>query len=834
MSELIIKIKKVLILENQRGFDNMAVVGGMDKILLTWNREAETNGNSSGILQKVLSELQEYQNIDINSRSELIKSLLAKLNQISEDLSSEKSFPREADKFSQEMEEDTSSIEPKSINLSRTLPQPEIKKNTELSNLEVRDTSKSINLDAPVTVLSGIGDSSAERLKSLDISTLGELLFHFPKRYDDYSKLKTINRLEFGEEITLIGSIKSIDTRDTKNKKFILTEAVLTDGTGFLRLIWFNQPFISRNLRPETQVVVSGKIDMYLGRLVINNPEWERLEKEHLHTNRIVPVYPLTAKVKQRWLRRILHKIVNYWVPRIKDYMPEKILSSLNMIDLSTALFQIHFPDTIENLHAARKRLAFDEIFLLQIGLLQQKQEWKSAEGQKFAISDDDYNNNISKLPFQLTNAQLKALCEIRSDLASGSPMTRLLQGDVGSGKTVIAALAAAIITKDNAQGAIMAPTSILAEQHFANFKKLLAFDTGGNILDPHEIRLLIGNTPEAERNEIHEGLLNGTIKILIGTHALIESPVNFKNLQFVVIDEQHRFGVKQRALLRSKGKNPHLLVMTATPIPRSLALTVFGDLDLSVIDEMPVGRIPIETHVIHPAERERAYRLINSQVEKGHQAFIIYPLIEQGDSEDNKAAVEEHQRLQNEVFPKLRLGLLHGRLKSEEKEKIMNNFRNGGYHILISTSVVEVGLDVPNATMMLIESANRFGLAQLHQFRGRVGRGDHKSYCILIPEDENSLQNERLSAMANTNDGFILAESDLAHRGPGDFLGTRQSGLNKLKLASITDNKLIELARKHALMVFDEDPNLSSSEHQDLRETINRFWNISTGELSL
>jgi ATP-dependent DNA helicase RecG len=412
--------------------------------------------------------------------------------------------------------------------------------------------------------------------------------------------------------------------------------------------------------------------------------------------------------------------------------------------------------------------------------------------------------------------------------------MNRLLQGDVGSGKTVVAAVAAAIINKSGVQAAIMAPTSILADQHYRNFSTMSTTpEENGDCLKPDQIRLLVSDTPEKEKQEIKEALANGYVKVLIGTHALLEDPVSFKDLQLAVIDEQHRFGVEQRAVLRSKGSNPHLLVMTATPIPRSLALTVFGDLDISLMDELPPGRQEINTHVLFARERERAYSMILSQVEAGHQAFIVYPLVEESEKSELKAATEEYERLQNEVFPKLKLGLLHGRMRPDEKDAVMLQFRNGEYQILIATTVVEVGVDIPNATVMLIEAANHFGLAQLHQLRGRVGRGESQSYCLLIPDNDDAAENERLAAMTRTNDGFILAETDLKLRGPGDFLGTRQAGYANLHMASLTDVKMIEKARTHASDLFEYDAELSLPENRLLAEALERFWGAGKGDIS-
>jgi ATP-dependent DNA helicase RecG len=431
-----------------------------------------------------------------------------------------------------------------------------------------------------------------------------------------------------------------------------------------------------------------------------------------------------------------------------------------------------------------------------------------------------------------LTDAQQKSLEDIRADLDSGQPMNRLIQGDVGSGKTVVAALGAAIVVNAGAQAAIMAPTSILAEQHYRNFTSLLASD--GGMMQQSEIRLLVGSTPEAEKEAIRQGLQDGSVKMVIGTHAVIEGPVQFKDLQFIVIDEQHRFGVEQRKELRDKGTNPHLLVMTATPIPRSLALTVFGDLDISVIDQMPEGRQPINTYVLRPQERERAFTLIRGQIKEGRQAFIVYPLIDESEKIEARAAVDDFETLSKEIFPDLKLGLLHGRMKPSEKDEVMMKFRDRQYDILVSTTVVEVGVDVPNSTVMLIEGADRFGLAQLHQLRGRVGRGGAQSYCLLIPTHEDATENERLQAMSRTNSGFELADLDLKTRGPGEFLGTRQAGFaSTLKMASITDVVLIEKARTQAQLLFERDPYLQQTEHALLAEAFERFWGEGKGDVS-
>jgi ATP-dependent DNA helicase RecG len=525
-------------------------------------------------------------------------------------------------------------------------------------------------------------------------------------------------------------------------------------------------------------------------------------------------------------------QVINYWAPQVADALPESVRQSAGLMPLGQALLNAHFPESQENLAQARARLAFDEIFYLQVGVLRQKRDWKSVEARRFEVSDEWLESRIASLPFKLTAAQQRAVEDVRTDLASGRPMNRLIQGDVGSGKTVVAAIAVAMIVQSGAQTAIMAPTSILAEQHGRNFLSLLAGENG--LLQPSQVRLLVGDTPEPEKEEIRAGLADGSIKIVIGTHSLIENPVVFQDLQLAVIDEQHRFGVEQRAALRAKGTSPHLMVMTATPIPRSLALTLYGDLDLSVIDEMPAGRQPVATHVLRPQERERAYTLIQGQIADGKQAFIIYPLIEESEKIEARAAVDDFETLDKNVFPNRKLGLLHGRMKPDEKDETMLKFRDRKYDILVSTTVVEVGVDVPNATVMLIEGADRFGLAQLHQLRGRVGRGTDQAYCLLIPTHEDAAENERLQAMAETNDGFVLAERDLHQRGPGEFLGTRQSGYTQtLQMASLTDIELIEKARIQAQAVFERDPYLTQPEHALLAETYRRFWGATNSDAS-
>ena len=851
MSSSIEKLRKFFKLEIERKFDNRAVVGGLDKILPSWEKEARMEGLDDAFIGLVKGKLAQYSPSEVSQREAILNELLEDLAQQSPPvqqtpISRQTTEARRRSGTGSHTNPPHSATNPprSATNPPRSATNPphsatnppRSATNPPLSVSSISNIEPTTGLNAPLTVIQGVGSKYFQALKKLGLYTLGDLLYYIPRRYDDYSELKTINRIAYQDEITIIASVYSITTRPVRGGKMKLTEAVVTDGTGFLRLTWFNQPWLDKNYPVGTQLVISGKVDMYLGRLMISNPDCELLEQEHLHTNRIVPIYPLTEKITQKWIRRVMYETVMYWAPRVFDPIPIPIRQEASVPSLQEALLQVHFPDSMDRLDQAKYRLAFDEIFMLQLGVLSQKRNWQALQAEKYEVTDEWLEQITSQLPYALTGAQQKALQDIRQDLVGGHPMNRLIQGDVGSGKTVVAFLAASMVTQHNAQAAIMAPTSILAEQHFRGLSRIFVqSDENPNALyREEEVALLIGSTPEKDRQSISERLADGTIKIIIGTHALLEDPVVFKNLQFVVVDEQHRFGVQQRAILREKGHNPHLLVMTATPIPRSLALTVYGDLDLSVMDEMPAGRQPIETFILSPLERNRGHQFIISHAREGHQAFIIYPLVESSDeSNQDKAAVDEFEKLQTEVFSNFRLGLLHGRMKPSEKDEVMQAFNRGEIDILISTSVVEVGVDVPNATVMLIEGANRFGLAQLHQFRGRVGRGDHKSYCLLIPETDDALENERLKAMVETNDGFVLAEKDLQQRGPGTFLGTRQSGFTALKFGDITDVRLIEKARNLAKKVFEMDPELSQPQHKELNTLCHVFWQEGKGDIS-
>ena len=828
------KLRKFFRLEHGNKYDNTAVIGGLASMLDYWEGEARAEGVNEEVIQAVVARLRSYEKLSPEGRAESLKGLWKRIGEtypeVSQKPKGQNQSPRPA-----RSERERQPTRPEEGQPQR---QPSQRKPRQAPSSKFDSTAGAKHsqtpaaLEADLTVLQGVGPKNAESLEKLGMRTLGDMLYNFPRRYEDYTLLKPIQELNYNDVVTVLGSIQSIHSRPIRGGKHNIIEVIIADGTGSLRLSFFNQPWLMNRLKQGDMISVSGKIDQYLGRIVMNSPDWEFVEMESLHTNRIVPIYSLTERITQKWLRNQMKQVVTYWAPAVVDALPDAVKREARLVSLGEALTQIHFPDSQDRLKFARERLAFDEIFYLQMGVLRQKRDWQSVEGRRFTVSDEWLDARLGALPFTLTSAQQDALNDIRRDLDSGRPMNRLLQGDVGSGKTVIAALGASMVVENGAQAAIMAPTSILAEQHYRNFTNLLAGEKG--FLQESEIRLLVGNTPESEKEAIRQGLADGSIKIIIGTHAVIEPDVQFKDLQFVVIDEQHRFGVEQRAELRSKGTNPHLLVMTATPIPRSLALTVFGDLDISVMDVMPAGRQTIATHVLRPQERERAYTMIRAQVERGSQAFIVYPLIEESEKIDARAAVDDFETLSKEVFHDLKLGLLHGRMKPGEKDEVMYKFRDREFDILVSTTVIEVGVDVPNSTLMLIEGADRFGLAQLHQLRGRVGRGSKQSTCLLIPTHEDATENDRLQAMVTTNNGFELADLDLKLRGPGEFLGTRQAGFaSSLKMASITDVALIEKAREQAQTLFEKDPYLKQPEHNLLAETFERFWKSTAGDVS-
>ena len=682
-------------------------------------------------------------------------------------------------------------------------------------------------LSAPVIRLPGVGPVFAQKLSKLDVETVRDLLYLLPFRYNDLSQLRTIDKLKNGEEVTVIGTIWDVRSRDIGNDRKLVTARV-GDGTGEMQMTWFN-PWIEKQLRVGQAYSFGGKIETYRSSLTMKSPEFEPLDRNLLSTGRLSPVYPLTEGLSVRWLRGVIKQVLDEWGDELPDFLPPALRERYGLMTLPDAITQIHFPDNHEQLASAHRRLSFDEFLVLQLGVLAARQRFQGAPARSLQAAEESVRPFLETLPFELTAAQRRALDEIAADVRCTRPMGRLLQGDVGSGKTAVAAAALWLAVVDGSQGAIMAPTEILAEQHARSFGKMFAGLTDPNTGEAVRVVLLTGSMSSSEREEALAALANGEAHIAIGTHALIQKGVEFRDLAVTVVDEQHRFGVEQRAALRQKGMQPHMLVMSATPIPRSLALTLYGDLDVSVIDEMPAGRTPIRTKWLTSSQRERAYGFVRRQVQEGRQAFIVYPLVEESQVSEARAAVEEHARLSTTIFPDLQVGLLHGRMKGDEKDAVMRAFGAGDVQVLVATSVVEVGIDVPNATVIMIEGAERFGLAQLHQFRGRVGRGEYPSYCILISDVAEGDGVQRLQALENNTDGFALAQIDLDLRGPGDFLGTRQSGLPPLQTAQLSDLRTLEDARAAAKSLFEVDPELSQPEHAALAGQVAAFWRGSS-----
>lgn len=680
-----------------------------------------------------------------------------------------------------------------------------------------------LSLSTPTGKLSGVGEKYLKLLKSVGIKNIHDLLFYFPRRYDDFSKIIPIAGVKEEETITIKGQVWQIKNQRSKIKRKFLTLATLADKTGTIETIWYNQQFLTKNIKNKDEVILSGKAIRSKNKIILQNPTYEVIRnkekglKETTHVGRIVPVYAETEGLTSRWLRFKIKPLLHL-TDKIKDYLPTEIIKSKDLVVLSEAIEQVHFPSDKESLKKARHRLAFDELFLIQLSNLKQKLAWQKGIGIPVKFDQQLIKSYVSSLPFKLTNAQRKAAWEIFTDIEKRIPMNRLLEGDVGSGKTVVATLAILQTAKCGYQTAYMAPTEILTQQHYKTISHLLKpFGV--------KIALLLGGAKTQEKIKIIKDIKEGKINLVIGTHALIQEHIRFPRLAFAIIDEQHRFGVEQRSALRKKMEAdfyPHLLTMTATPIPRTLALALYGDLDLSIISEMPPGRQKVVTKVIRPLERKKAYSFIKNEVEKEHRVFVVCPLIEESDYLGVKSVKKEYENLSKKIFPDLKIAMLHGKMKGQEKDQIMEDFKQGKHNILVSTSVVEVGIDVPDATVMMIEGAERFGLAQLHQFRGRVGRGRHKSYCFLFTESPSRNTYKRLYALVRSQNGFELAEKDLAIRGPGEIYGFRQHGLPDLKMASLTDLGLIKEAQAEVESLLQSDPELKN--HQALAYELTKF----------
>lgn len=821
----IIQLGKCLAAEAQSGYLD-SVKGGLECFLADW--AAQANGSShEPAVQAALLRLSGYGVLDPAERKERLDESLAQLRALfaKERASAAKSGGKSA--------------KPKPA------PPP-------------------LTLDAPLGIVPGIGPSLSKAFARLEVRTVEDLLYHFPHRYDDYSSRKTIAELVVGETETIVGELaesKSFTTRSMLGG----VNLTLRDETGTLAITFFGQKWLVNQIKVGERIVVSGKVTAFNGRLQMNGPKWEPYREDALiHAGRLVPVHPLTKGMYERNARTTIKKVIDLAVPLVREYLPDEVRERAKLVPLAHALDQIHFPDSQQQLALARYRLGFDEFLCIQLGVLQRKQLWQGVPGYKLTIHQDVHADFQSKLPFEFTGAQRRALDEIFADIQRPVPMARLVQGDVGSGKTVVAAAALLQAIANGFQGALMAPTEILAEQHYRGLKQVLgqvrvprdAKDLAehsnewkqrvepGQLQRMAELKRLLGMTDEEdmegagvrvalltgslktkERKRVLESIAQGEVDLVIGTHALIQESVQYNSLGLVVIDEQHRFGVEQRERLKGKGHHPHLLVMTATPIPRTLALSIYGDLDASVIDERPPGRQPIKTRWIQQAEVAKAHKHIRKEIEAGRQAFVICPLVEESDKLELASAVETQEYLQHEVFRDLRIGLVHGRMTQIEKDEVMTAFRDRHFDILVATAVVEVGIDVPNATTILILGAERFGLAQLHQFRGRVGRGQHQSFCIVVSDVDNEVTEQRLRALEESEDGFVLADVDLKLRGPGEFFGRRQSGTPDLKMARLGDTRLLHAARLEAERILQSDPALASPEHALLKAKVNLFW---------
>ncbi len=844
--EQIIQLGRLLAEEQRQGCQNSVVDGGLDRFLEQWRAEAD-GALEDAAVRKALALLAAYGEQSLTLRQERLDRALHGLRSLFRKPTGQPRFaaddpPPEKDR-----------------------PAPRQKRQR---SAPPADTAASaVQPDTPINALPDVNRSTATAFKRLGLQTVEDLLYHFPHRYDDYTSQKQIADLQVGAVETVVAKVRDARTFAMKNGRSAV-ELQVFDESGFLKVVFFGAShWMLKKFSFGYEMVLSGKVTAFQGTRQMNNPDWEPFSQDELlHTGRLVPVHPLTKGLHERNARTIIKRVVDQMAPRMPDHLPDNVREHAGLMPLAEALAQMHFPDSQEQLYRARTRLGFDEFLLIQLGVVRRRLRWQGEMGYPLVWHEQVHADLLAQLPFALTGAQTRSLEEIFADMQRPVPMARLLQGDVGSGKTVVAAAALLQAIANGFQGALMAPTEILAEQHYKGLRKLLggvrvprdqqraASEQGSGDdwqarLDTEEqarldeIRRVLNMTPEddldgqgvrvalltgslgaKERRRVLEGIANGEVDLVIGTHALITEGVKYQSLGLVCIDEQHRFGVQQREQLKQKGFHPHMLVMTATPIPRTLTLTIYGELDTSLLDELPPGRQEIRTRWITRVERHKAYKHVRKEIEKGRQVFVICPLVEESEKLDLPSAEEMYAELQ-QVFADARVGLIHGRLISREKDLVMRAFRDHEFDILVATAVVEVGIDVPNATTIVIEGAERFGLAQLHQFRGRVGRGIHQSYCILVSDVENEVTQQRLEAMERTRDGFELAEVDLQLRGPGEFFGKRQSGTPDLKVARLADTPLLVAARREAQAILDHDPELARAEHALLRQKVDAFW---------
>ena len=836
----------ILSLETSRGFDNTAVMGGLDRFRERWRAEMSPLAAGDPDSQFLLH--YDYARMDVDQRQRWIQRWQSVIGVEVAD----NSLPPPARSG---VRQDHQPAVPDRAGEGRRqgVPGTNANRATRKSRPAFGIPPDGLSVDEPVTRLRGADARTAERLARLDVLTVRDLLYLFPRRHDDFSEVLRISDVVPGRECTVVAEVweSRVVAQGPKGRRKD-TEAVLGDETGNIRAVWFGQQYVARTLRQGSRVAISGKPEVFRGQPVFNSPAVHPVDSEaaDIHTGRIVPVYPLTEGLRLPALRNLTWQALHNWLGGVEETLPDDLLQG--RMPLREAILQAHFPDSFDVWQAARTRLAFDELLTLQLAMQARRRDTQAeVHGVPVRPEKDVAGTFLRSLPFDLTGAQNRCVAEIAADMARGAPpMNRLLQGDVGSGKTVVALAALLSTVAAGYQGALMAPTEVLAEQHFRSATRMLEGRPKQvdeeNLLSvslegmdrPLSIGLLTGSVRARQKRMLTAMASDGTLDLVFGTQALIQEGVSLPNLALAIADEQHRFGVMQRSALRRRGgENPHTLIMSATPIPRTLSLTLYGDLDISTIDELPAGRQRVSTYLVAHEKRQDAYGFVRAQVQEGRQAFVVCPLIEESASIETRAATEEYERLSGEVFPDLRVGLLHGRMNSRDKDATLRKFGEGGFDVLVTTAVVEVGIDVPNATIMLIEGAERFGLAQLHQFRGRVGRGEHRSYCLLMPSETNGelgwSAGERLAALVDNHDGFKLAEVDLELRGPGDFFGTRQSGLPALRMAQFSDRGLLESARDLAATIFDEDPGITAPRHAALGAQVGRFTSRAASDLS-